>query len=79
MPSGKGYADIVFLLGKHSDKPAMIVELKWDKTVEGAIGQIREKRYDGALREYGGEVLLVGINYDKGSKRHECVIERLEK
>lgn len=79
LPSGKGYADIVFLPRKHSDKPAMIVELKWDKTVEGAIGQIREKRYDGALREYGGEVLLVGINYDKGSKRHECVIERLEK
>lgn len=79
LPSGKGYADIVFLPRKHSDKPAMIVELKWDKTVEGAIGQIWEKRYDGALREYGGEVLLVGINYDKGSKRHECVIERLEK
>lgn len=43
MPSGKGYADIVFLPRKHSDKPAMIVELKWNKAAEGAIGQIKKK------------------------------------
>lgn len=77
LPSGKGYADIAFLPRKHSDKPAMIVELKWDKSAEGAIRQIKEKRYDGVLKEYGGEVILVGINYDRGSKKHECVIERL--
>lgn len=75
LPSGKGYADIAFLPRKHSDKPAMIVELKWDKSAEGAIRQIKEKRYDGVLKEYGGEVILVGINYDRGSKKHECVIE----
>lgn len=33
LPSGKDYADIVFLPRKKSDKPAMLVELKWDKSV----------------------------------------------
>lgn len=78
-PSGKGFADIVFLPRKQVDKPAMIVELKWDKSAAGAIRQIKEKQYDGVLKNYGGELLLVGINYDKASKMHDCIIERLEK
>ena len=28
---------------------------------------------------YTGEVLLVGIGYDKGKKTHQCVIETYEK
>lgn len=76
LPSGKGFADIAFLPRKHTDKPAMIVELKWDKTAQGAVGQIKEKNYAGALSEYEGELLLVGINYNKKDKKHECVIER---
>ncbi len=75
LPTGKGFADIVFLPHKNSNKPAMIVELKWDKTVTGAITQIKEKRYVKALEQYGGEVLLVGVNYNKASKKHECMIE----
>ena len=76
LPSGRGYADIVFLPRKGSDRPVMVVELKWNKTVEGAISQIKEKRYVEALKEYGGEILLVGINYDAKSKRHQCIIEK---
>ena len=53
----------------------MIVELKWDKTAESAINQIREKKYAGKLSDYSGRVLLVGINYDKTTKVHECRIE----
>lgn len=75
MPSGKGYADIVFLPRKHSDKPAMVVELKWNKAAEGAIGQIKKKKYVDALQEYQDDVLLVGVNYDKETKKHECKIE----
>ncbi len=75
MPAGKGYADIVFLPRKCSDKPAMVVELKYDKTPESAIEQIKERQYPEALREYQGRLLLVGINYDKESKEHFCVIE----
>ena len=65
MPAGKGYADIVFLPKKYSDKPAMIIELKYDHTAEGAVAQIQEKQYMNVLEEYSGNVLLVGINYNK--------------
>lgn len=75
LPAGKGFADLVFLPRKHTTKPAMIVELKWDKTAQGAIDQIKQKNYAGALDEYAGKLLLVGINYDKENKRHTCRIE----
>ena len=77
LPAGKGFADIVLVPRRNVDKPAVVLELKYDKSAEGAIKQIKEKRYADALREYVGEVVLVGINYDKDSKRHECVIERM--
>lgn len=75
-PSGKGYADIVYLPKKKSDKPALVVELKYDQSAEGAIAQIHEKKYVEGLGEYHGNLLLVGINYDKVSKKHTCVIEQ---
>lgn len=78
-PSGKGFADIVFLPYRNANKPAMVVELKWDKDVKGAISQIKEKGYVQALKEYAGEILLVGINYDKKNKVHQCVIEEYRK
>jgi ribosomal protein S8 len=75
LPSGFGFADIVYLPRKHSDKPAMIVELKYNKTAKAAIDQIKEKKYPKALQDYKGNLLLVGINYDKDTKKHSCVIE----
>ena len=76
LPTGKGYSDLVFLpRTKHLDKPALLVELKWDKTSVGAIDQIKKKNYASGLAEYEGNLLLVGINYDKKSKTHTCVIE----
>ena len=78
LPTGKGFADICFIPRKiHLDKPAVIIELKWDKTAQGAIRQIKEKQYVDALDEYCGELLLVGINYDKWTKMHTCVIEQM--
>ncbi len=75
-PSGKGVADMVFLpRKKYSDKPALLVELKWNKSAEGAIAQIKQKQYSKVLEEYKGNILLVGINYDKKTKEHDCVIE----
>ncbi len=79
MPAGKGFADIVFLPRKHSGKPALIVELKWNQTEQGAIKQIKDNQYIKALEEYSGNLLLVGINYDKKSKKHNCIIESFEK
>ncbi len=75
-PSGKGFADIVFLpRKKYLDKPAIVVELKWDKDANAAIKQIKDKRYVESLKDYTGKLLLVGINYDNETKKHECVIE----
>lgn len=79
-PSGKGFADFAFIPRKNSgNHPAMIVELKWNQSADTAITQIKERRYAGTLSEYGGEVLIVGISYDKESKdkKHECVIESI--
>ena len=78
LPSGKGFADICFIPRKiHSEKPAVIIELKWDKDAKGAIEQIKERHYVETLKEYKGNLLLAGINYDKKSKKHECVIEEI--
>ncbi|RKI40813.1 AAA family ATPase [bacterium D16-51] len=79
MPAGKGYADIVFLPKQHSVKPAMVVELKWDASVEGAVSQMKEKQYGNNLKNYTGKILLVGVNYDKKTKNHQCLIEEMEK
>ncbi len=80
LPAGKGFADIVFLPKQnHLDKPAVIVELKYNKSALGAIEQIKMKQYTNVLKDYRGEILLVGINYDKKSKEHECIIEQIQK
>lgn len=77
LPSGKGRADIVYLPRKRcADKPAILVELKWNKTVESAIAQIKEKCYPKALEDYRGNLLLVGISYHEKTKEHTCRIEQ---
>jgi hypothetical protein len=81
LPSGLGFADMVFVPKTGVDRPAMIVELKWNQKAETAINQIKERKYIKALDDYKGEVLLVGISYEKkdSEKKHTCVIERVEK
>lgn len=79
IPSGKGFADIVFIPRKCSDKPALLVELKWDKTAISAVNQIKNRNYVGVLNEYQDNLLLVGINYNKKEKKHECIIENYRK
>lgn len=80
LPTGKGFADVCFIPRKmHFNKPAVIMELKWDKSAKGAISQIKEKQYVDALKEYKGNLLLVGINYEKDTKTHTCVIEQAYK
>lgn len=76
LPSGTGYADLLFLPRKHTDKPAILIELKWDNSAEGAISQIKDRNYVETIQNYGGDILLVGINYDKQTKEHKCVIEK---
>ena len=78
LPAGESFADIVFIPKPFIDANAyqsMVVELKWNKTADAAIAQIKNKKYPDALAGYEN-ILLVGINYDKDSKEHECVIEK---
>ena len=78
MPTGKGFADFVFIPRASAGKrPAMVVELKYNKSADTAIKQIKEKRYQGALTGYSDKILLVGISYeaDGSDKKHTCVIE----
>ena len=79
LPTGKGFADIVLLPRPNRNMPAVVLELKYDHSAETAIDQIKDKRYTDSLLDYVGEVVLVGVNYDKESKRHQCVIERVAK
>ena len=80
LPTGKGLADMVFLPRRQfPDKPALVVELKWNHSAEGALAQIKEKQYCKSLEDYRGNILLVGVNYDKVTREHTCVIEEAEK
>lgn len=80
LPTGKGIADVCMIPRKwHLDKPAIVIELKWDKSAVGALEQIKEKHYGNILEDYQGNLLLVGINYNKTTKKHECVIENIKK
>ena len=77
--AGKGFADLVFKPRSNNINPAMIVELKYYGSAESAIEQIKEKHYMDCLQDYSGDVLLVGVNYDKKLKKHSCKIERAKK
>ena len=81
LPTGRGFADFVFLPKPEyrMDYPALIVELKWNKTVKTALEQIKEKNYPESVGQYTGKMLLVAVNYDKKTKEHHCLIEMMEK
>ena len=81
LPTGRGFADFVFIPKPEyvSSYPALVVELKWNKNVKTALQQIKEKQYPDSVLDYTGDILLVGINYDKKTKEHQCLIEKYEK
>lgn len=81
LSTGRGFADFVFLPKPEyrNDYPALVVELKWNKSAKSALQQIKDRKYPASIEQYTGDILLVGINYDKKTKKHECVIEQYEK
>ena len=79
LATGKGFADLALIPRKHVDSPALVIELKYDKDTQAAISQIKKRNYPQQVAEYTGDILLVGINYDKNTKHHECQIERWRK
>ena len=80
-PTGRGFADFVFIPKPEykNDYPALLVELKWNQNAQTALTQIKTKKYPSSILNYTGDILLVGINYDKKSKEHQCLIEKYEK
>ncbi|MGN0049294.1 MAG: AAA family ATPase [Bacteroides sp.] len=74
--TGKGYADLVMIPRRNVNKPALVIELKYNHTTDTAISQIKQKNYPAKLSDYTADILLVGINYDKDSKLHSCRIEK---
>lgn len=80
LSAGSGYADIVYFPKKDSVLPLLLIELKWNQSAQGAIAQIKDRHYPEAVKGYGGEILLVGISYDRkapaGERKHQCRIER---
>ncbi len=81
LPTGRGFADFVFVPKPEyiSDYPALIVKLKWNKNAKTALQQIKERKYPELIRQYTGDILLVGVNYDKKTKKHQCLIESYDK
>lgn len=77
MPSGRGIADVVYIPHRSSALPVLLIELKWNRTSEGAIRQIREKRYPAVFEGFDRELVLVGISYNENTKKHSCAIEKL--
>ncbi len=75
--TGKGYADLVMIPHRNVSKPALVIELKYNHSADTAISQIKQKNYPAKLSDYTGDILLVGINYDKETKLHSCKIERM--
>ena len=73
--TGKGYADLVMIPRRNVSKPALVIELKFNHSADTAIDQIKRKDYPEKIADYTGDILLVGINYDKESKQHTCKIE----
>jgi len=75
--TGLGFADLVMMPRKNTTTPAIIVELKYDDTVDTAIDQIHRRQYPAKVAEYTGDILLVAISYDRKTKEHQCRIERI--
>ena len=75
--TGKGYADLVMIPRRNVSKPALVIELKFNHSADTAIDQIKQKNYPSKIADYTGDILLVGINYDKETKQHSCKIEKV--
>lgn len=78
LPSGRGFADVVYLPQRGVDRPALLIELKWDKSAQGAIAQIKDRKYADWVKGYTGNILLVAINYERKKDVHECIIEKYD-
>lgn len=80
--TGRGYADLAFIPVK-PDIPAILIEFKYGKDADTAIARIHRQKYPDRLELYKGNLILVGINYDRTVsndrvefRHHSCKIEK---
>lgn len=71
-----GYADCI-MIPRKPGQPGILLELKYDSSAENALKQIHEKKYVDGFPAYVTSVVLVGINYNKKNRRHECKMEQI--
>ncbi|ORX57955.1 hypothetical protein BCR36DRAFT_580501 [Piromyces finnis] len=72
--SGEGFVDYIFY-PKNKKGKIIIIELKLNGSAKRAIGQIYENKYFNNIEKiYTGNILLVGINFNKPSKNYSCII-----
>ena len=76
--TGRGYADLIYI-PKHPIHPALLVELKYNQNADTALEQILRQKYPSRLEQYKGNLILVGISYDRSAdsaalnfKHHSC-------
>ncbi len=79
LPSGHGYADVVYIPKIKTNLPVLVIELKWNKSAQSAIRQVKNKDYPHLFQDYKGDILLVGVNYNEKTKKHTCTIEKIGK
>ena len=57
-----------------------IIELKFDRSAEEAMAQIKEKEYDLPYRNYGRRIFRIGVNFSSATRHlDEPLIEEVEK
>ena len=77
--AGKGIADVLYVpIYADDEHPAVIIELKHEKSTSKALEQIKNKEYFRPFDDYKGKILLVAINYND-DKTHSCEITEWEK
>ena len=76
--TGRGYADLIYI-PKRPVHPALLVELKYKQDADTAMDQILRQKYPSRLEHYKGNLILVGISYDRSAdpaapnfKHHSC-------
>ena len=80
--TGRGYADLIYI-PKRPVHPALLVELKYRQDADTALDQIIRQKYPSRLEHYKGNLILVGISYDRSAdpsapnyKHHSCKMLR---
>ena len=67
------------LYGKRKEAFVFIID-EWDCILrDKSYNADDQKKYADSLKDYKGNLILVGINYDKKTKKHDCMIEKMEK